>query len=133
MKSMNMIALSAFDAAAPAVPRLHSRRPHWLLQIAAAFSAAGVFAQPDQEASPASDAKASAPGTTLLHSTALRHRASLAIEGERRIIRSNGWPDHEPGQFPRRGNPNRLAGQNHRFEMPLKPAPAERPTPTGRA
>ena len=42
------------------------------------------------------------------------------------------------GQFattaaPRFAKVNRLAGQNHRFEMPLKPAPAERPTPTGRA
>jgi YHYH protein len=57
----------------------------------------------------------------------------MTIEGDRRVMTANGWPDHEPGQFPRRGNPNRLAEQRHRFEIPLKPEVAVKPTPTGKA
>lgn len=38
-----------------------------------------------------------------------------------RAIQANGWPDHAPGQFPNRGNPNSLASQTYNFRMTLKP------------
>jgi hypothetical protein len=38
-----------------------------------------------------------------------------------RIITANGIPDHPTGAFPNRGNPNRIAEQQHRFRVPLKP------------
>ena len=53
--------------------------------------------------------------------------ASITIDGEFRIIKSNGWPDHEPGTFPRRGNPNVPTPQNYSFRMPLKPKLAATP------
>jgi hypothetical protein len=51
---------------------------------------------------------------------------SITTEGESRIIKSNGWPDHAPGQFPRRGNPNIPTPQSYTFRVPLKPAASER-------
>ena len=60
-------------------------------------------------------------------------RVSVVERDGRRIIESNGLPDHAPGEFPRRGNPNRIAPQQHHFEMPLKPEPGARPTPANRA
>lgn len=56
-----------------------------------------------------------APGTNMV---------SIKVEGETRVIRSNGWPDHAPGQFPNRGNPNSLRPQSYTFKMPAKPAAA---------
>ena len=51
---------------------------------------------------------------------------SITTGGEYRIIKSNGWPDHAPGVFPRRGNPNTPTPQSYTFRVPLKPAMAER-------
>ena len=38
-----------------------------------------------------------------------------------RMIESNGIPDHSPGQFPNRGNPNTISPQSYSFRMPLEP------------
>ena len=54
---------------------------------------------------------------------------SIAIMGDYRVIVCNGWPDHEPGAFPRRGNPNTATVQSYRFRVPLKPVVAEKPQP----
>ncbi|MEI7929596.1 MAG: YHYH protein, partial [Verrucomicrobiales bacterium] len=56
---------------------------------------------------------------------------SITTEGEFRIIKSNGWPDHEPGAFPRRGNPNTAAPQSYSFRVPLKPKAAATPERRG--
>lgn len=45
-----------------------------------------------------------------------------------RTIRSNGIPDHAPGDFPRRGNPNTIGAQEHSFRVTLTPRIAERTT-----
>lgn len=58
-----------------------------------------------------------------------RQRLSITVEGETRIIRSNGIPDHAVGAFPNRGNPNRIAEQLYSFRIPTRPQPAARPTP----
>lgn len=42
-----------------------------------------------------------------------------------RVITSNGLPDHKPGTFPRKGNPNTISAQNYTFRVPLKPMVAE--------
>lgn len=52
---------------------------------------------------------------------------SITTEGEFRIIKSNGWPDHVPGVFPRKGNPNVPTPQNYSFRVPLKPKAARSP------
>ena len=44
-----------------------------------------------------------------------------------RLIRADGLPNHATGQFPNRGNPNRISAQNYYFRMPLRPAKTGRP------
>ena len=56
---------------------------------------------------------------------------SIATEGEFRVIKSNGIPDHTPGDFPRRGNPNVIKPQSYSFRMPLKPKAAAEPIHRG--
>ena len=49
-----------------------------------------------------------------------------------RFITSDGLPDHTPGTFPRRGNPNTISAQDYHFRVTLSPEAAEGGTPTGR-
>ncbi len=56
---------------------------------------------------------------------------SIKTEGEFRVVKSNGWPDHAPGAFPRRGNPNTVAAQSYTFRLPLKPKAGESPARRG--
>lgn len=56
------------------------------------------------------------------------HQVSITIEGDYRFIKSNGWPDHEPGQFPRPGNPNSASPQSYSFRVPLQPVVAKAPS-----
>jgi hypothetical protein len=58
-----------------------------------------------------------------------RHAVAISVENDRRVIQSNGLPDHAPGRFPRRGNPNTISAQNHVFRVPLAPAVAAQTTP----
>jgi hypothetical protein len=59
------------------------------------------------------------------------NRVSITIEGGYRVIRANGLPDHPPGQFPNRHNPNRIAAQNYSFRVPLHPQTNVPPTRLG--
>ena len=61
------------------------------------------------------------------------HKVVIEETRTHRIIRSNGWPDHTPGQFPNRGNPNSLSGQKYEFRVTLKPNIAAQPTPAQRS
>jgi hypothetical protein len=59
----------------------------------------------------------------------LTNRVSITIEGDYRVIRANGLPDHTPGRFPNAGNPNTIAPQSYNFRVPANPKPAAKPTP----
>ena len=61
----------------------------------------------------------------------LSNRVSITIEGEARVIRANGLPDHEMGRFPNAHNPNSASAQNYVFRVPLHPQVAAKPTPVG--
>ena len=76
---------------------------------------------------------ADAPEFIHVASVTAAPRVSVVEREGRRIIESNGLPDHVPGAFPRRGNPNRIEPQNYRFEMPLQPVAGPSATPSGRA
>src|SRR5260221_3582269 len=54
---------------------------------------------------------------------------TITVENDVRIIRSNGIPNHDTGQFPGRGNPNAIAQQKYEFRVPADPKPAEHLTP----
>ncbi|MGD1917202.1 MAG: YHYH protein [Phycisphaerales bacterium] len=55
-------------------------------------------------------------------------QVTITVEGDFRVIRSNGLPGHDTGEFPNRGNPNALRAQNHEYRVPLNPQIAEAPT-----
>jgi len=72
-----------------------------------------------------------APATSLLTAAtseaAVKNEITITTEGEFRLIKSNGWPDHAPGVFPRRGNPKRPSAQSYSFKIPMHPKAAESP------
>src|SRR5438045_2251202 len=57
------------------------------------------------------------------------NRVSITITGGERVMQANGLPDHSPGQFPRRGNPNTISAQQYSFHFPLEPKMAAQPVP----
>jgi hypothetical protein len=62
-----------------------------------------------------------------------KNEVTITVEGNTRIIRSNGLPDHQPGQFPNRGNPHMISAQRYEFRMTTKPQDAPQPVFTGGA
>ena len=65
----------------------------------------------------------------LLPLRAEESTVSIKVEGEQRTITANGLPDHQPGQFPNRGNPNTISSQNYHYTVPANPKIAATPTP----
>lgn len=70
-------------------------------------------------------ASASLAASTRLPS----NMVSVTTQGEYRRIQANGIPDHEPGAFPNRNNPNSIAAQHYDYKVPLHPSLAAQPTP----
>jgi hypothetical protein len=62
-----------------------------------------------------------------------KNEVSITTEGDTRIVRSNGIPDHKPGQFPNRNNPNVISPQQYEFRMTTKPQEAPSPIFSGGA
>lgn len=60
-------------------------------------------------------------------SVAMKSSVSITVDGDFRVIKSNGIPDHQPGEFPRRGNPNAIKPQSYEFRVPVKPQEADAP------
>lgn len=56
-------------------------------------------------------------------------KVEITIDGDQRIIQSNGIPDHATGRFPNRGNPNPIAIRVHQWRVPASPTMAKQPTP----
>lgn len=54
---------------------------------------------------------------------------TIAVEGDFRVIRANGLPRHQTGDFPTRGNPNAIRPQQHQIKIPLQPKVKSDPTP----
>lgn len=53
-------------------------------------------------------------------------KVSIVVKDGVRTITSNGIPNHTPGSFPNRGNPNRISAQSYKFTMPVEPELADR-------
>lgn len=60
---------------------------------------------------------------------AVKGEVTIKVVGDERIITSNGIPNHKTGQFPNRGNPNRISAQSNEVRLPLNPKVADRITP----
>ncbi|HEY2573970.1 MAG TPA: YHYH protein [Verrucomicrobiaceae bacterium] len=72
--------------------------------------------------------EAAPAGGSDLMPPAFPPQVSVRSENGKRIIDSNGIPNHDVGKFPRRGNPNTIAPQRYHFEVPLEPRIADKPT-----
>jgi hypothetical protein len=49
------------------------------------------------------------------------NQVKITVSGGERLIMANGLPDHAPGQFPNRGNPNSISAQQYNFRIPSQP------------
>ena len=56
------------------------------------------------------------------------NEVTVTIEGDLRVFRSNGLPNHETGNFPNNGNPHAITEQAHEYKVPLNPTVASAPT-----
>ena len=56
-------------------------------------------------------------------------QVSIVVEGDNRVIESNGIPDHLIGSFPNSGNPHSVSEQSYRYTIPLNPSPSSSITP----
>ncbi|XZE53735.1 YHYH protein [Planctomycetaceae bacterium SH139] len=54
---------------------------------------------------------------------------SIKVVGDQRIIIANAIPAHKVGQFPSRGNPNRMTPQRLEYRIPAHPQVADEATP----
>ncbi len=59
-------------------------------------------------------------GNTREKNEAYQPEAAVEVEGGKRVIQSNGIPNHRTGEFPNRNNPNAIRPQTHRYEVPLQ-------------
>jgi len=56
---------------------------------------------------------------------------TISTDQHYRYIKSNGIPNHEPGDFPNNNNPNSIRAQEFSFKVPLNPTLANRPIKNG--
>lgn len=104
---------------------------HLTAALVFATRLAGAHPEHEVESAPVGLLAAAAPGESVAPASVPANRATIAIEDGHRVIRSNGWPDHTPGAFPRRGNPNSLSPQDYTFRVPVKPTVAAKPVSAG--
>ncbi|MEM7473463.1 MAG: YHYH protein [Planctomycetota bacterium] len=53
-------------------------------------------------------------------------QVSITVQGNQRVIQSNGIPNHNTGAFPNRGNPNRISAQRYQYRVPATPQAASK-------
>ena len=58
--------------------------------------------------------------------------SKIYVEGELRFIEGNGVPDHDHGEFPRRGNPHTILPQVYKWRVPANHELAMKLTELGR-
>lgn len=56
---------------------------------------------------------------------------NIRISGQYRHVTANGIPDHTPGRFPNRNNPNSLRPQSYQFRLSMNPQINNKPTAYG--
>ncbi|HSH96149.1 MAG TPA: YHYH protein [Roseimicrobium sp.] len=97
--------------------------------IVAALAPDTVLAQtggPGQQRGPGGPG--GGPQQSTSGNTTYTNSVQITVEGDFRVVRANGIPDHPTGQFPGRGNPNRIGPQRYEFRMPAKPQAAAQAT-----
>jgi len=72
-------------------------------------------------------AAAAVNGPTLIKSDSEapgQNKVTITVKGDKRIIESNGIPDHKVAKYPAKGNPNTISEQKYHLEVPANPKPA---------
>ena len=57
-----------------------------------------------------------------------KSQIQITVKDGYRYISSNGIPDHQPGRFPNRNNPNTIRPQRYQFRVPAEPKIARNTT-----
>ena len=70
-----------------------------------------------------------AAATQVTTAASSASQVTINTSGGVRTIKSNGIPNHQPGQFPNRNNPGTIAPQAHEFRTTTSPAPGSQLTP----
>lgn len=60
-------------------------------------------------------------GNYTIHDKTFGTSTTMVIEGDYRVMTTNALPNHETGEFPRKGNPNTISAQSKTYKIPLKP------------
>ncbi len=134
--------MPVFAIAAIVTQGIVNHKAHLLAGMIGAFGllAATASAHPGHDEDPAAEnapalflAQAGSPSRTgtAAGAGAATNSVTITTEGEFRFIKSNGWPDHAPGAFPRRGNPNTPTPQSYSFRVPLNPKVSATPERRG--
>lgn len=91
--------------------------------VIAILTAFGIQADAQGRPTPRKHSVTEAETLNLVKATQSNSNARVSIQATngRRIIRSNGLPDHAVGRFPNRGNPHTIKAQNYSFSMPMTP------------
>ena len=79
-----------------------------------------VFAHPGHDELP-TWALAQLNGPNESPTSPRENRVMIVTNAGYRVITANGLPDHAPGQFPNKGNPNRISAQSYTFRITLNP------------
>ncbi|WP_147676783.1 YHYH protein [Algibacter pacificus] len=60
-------------------------------------------------------------GNYTINNEAFGTKTTVEIDGDFRVITTNALPNHETGEFPRKGNPNTISAQSKTYKIPLNP------------
>lgn len=104
---------------------------HPLILLTTSLALTGLLHGHPDHAAPQDDPPQHDLRFVQLGQTPLANKVSLTPEGKFVTIESNGIPDHQPGEFPRRGNPNAIKPQSYHFRVPLHPQAASEPVQRG--
>ncbi len=97
----------------------------WLAFGSSCLIATAAFAQPEQRG----PAREQAASTQPANAASAEHEITIEEIDGYRVFKSNGIPDHTPGAFPNRGNPNTISAQSYEYRVTLTPEANEQAQP----
>ena len=106
-------------------------RAYLFALAAVSLAAPAAIAHPSHGVADSDTHVSASAGFTFAVSKAVaddENEVTISVRGDVRTITSNGIPDHAPGRFPNRGNPNAISAQRYRYQMPAHPEVADRPS-----
>ncbi len=102
-------------------------RPHRNLTLCLLLGSSACYgADTKAPETKATETRATGPALIKADNTPpAQNRVTITVKGDKRIIESNGIPDHKVSKFPNRGNPNAITEQKYSLQVPTNPQPAQ--------